>query len=170
MSIGKPLPHDAAPLHVTGQARYIDDVALPSGALHLAFGLSTVAHGEITGIDLAAVKAAPGVVAVYSAADLDPLPDCSPSAHDEPLLATGRVHYIGQPIFLVVAESHLAARKAARWNSGSCLAVENSNAMSITSRWVPNSPCMAGVRLRMTTAWACSNAISMRRASTPAPA
>lgn len=59
MSMGKPLPHDAAPLHVTGQARYVDDIPLPGNALHLAFGLSTVAHGEITGVDLAAVKAAP---------------------------------------------------------------------------------------------------------------
>ncbi|NHB75769.1 xanthine dehydrogenase molybdopterin binding subunit [Rhodobacter calidifons] len=113
MSMGKALPHDAAPLHVTGQARYVDDLPL-ANALHLAFGLSSVAHGEITGIDLSAVKAAPGVVAVLSAEDLPDMPDCSPSAHDEPLLAVGKVHYVGQPVFLVVAESHLAARKAAR--------------------------------------------------------
>ena len=114
MSIGNALAHDAAPLHVTGTARYVDDIPLPSNALHLAFGLSTIAHGDIAGIDLAQVRAAPGVVAVYSAADFAQMPDCSPSAHDEPLLATGRVHYLGQPVFLVVATSHLAARKAAR--------------------------------------------------------
>jgi xanthine dehydrogenase large subunit len=114
MSIGKPLPHDTAPLHVTGVARYVDDIPLPAGALHLAFGLSSVAHGEITALDLSAVRAAEGVVAVLSAADFDEMPDCSPSVHDEPLLATGRVHYVGQPIFLVAATSHLAARKAAR--------------------------------------------------------
>jgi xanthine dehydrogenase large subunit len=99
---------------VTGQARYIDDLPLPADALHLAFGLSAVAHGEITGLDLSAVRAAPGVLAVLSAADLPDMPDCSPSAHDEPLLAVGKVHYVGQPVFLVVADSHLAARKAAR--------------------------------------------------------
>jgi xanthine dehydrogenase large subunit len=77
-------------------------------------GLSTVAHGEITSMDLSAVRAAPGVVAVLSAEDLPDMPDCSPSAHDEPLLAVGTVHYVGQPVFLVVADSHLAARKAAR--------------------------------------------------------
>ena len=114
MSVTKPLSHDAAELHVTGQARYIDDIPTPGGTLHLAFGLSTVAHGEITAIDLSAVRAAPGVVAVYAAGDFDPMPDCSPSAEDEPLLAVGRVHYVGQPVFLVVAETHLAARKAAR--------------------------------------------------------
>lgn len=114
MSMGKPLPHDAAPLHVTGQARYVDDIPLPGNAVHLAFGLSTVAHGEITGLDLSAVRAAPGVIAVLSAEDLAEMPDCSPSAQDEPLLAVGTVHYVGQPVFLVVADSHLAARKAAR--------------------------------------------------------
>jgi len=113
MSMGKALPHDAAPLHVTGQARYVDDLSM-ANALHLAFGLSSVAHGEITGVDLSAVRAAPGVVAVLAAEDFDEMPDCSPSAADEPLLAVGKVHYVGQPVFLVVAESHLAARKAAR--------------------------------------------------------
>ena len=113
MSMGKPLPHDAAPLHVTGQARYIDDLSV-ANALHLAFGLSSVAHGEIAEMDLSAVRAAPGVVAVLSAEDLPDMPDCSPSAADEPLLAMGTVHYVGQPVFLVIADSHLAARKAAR--------------------------------------------------------
>ena len=114
MSIGKPLPHDSAPLHVTGAARYLDDIPLPAGCLHLAFGLSTCAHGEITAMDLSAVRAAPGVVAVFSAEDWPEMPDCSPSAADEPLLAVGRVHYVGQPVFLVVAETHMAARRAAR--------------------------------------------------------
>ena len=89
MSVTKPLPHDAAALHVTGQARYIDDIPTPAGTLHLAFGLSTVAHGEIASIDLSAVRAAPGVVLVIGPDDLTPMPDCSPSLHDEPLLATG---------------------------------------------------------------------------------
>ncbi len=114
MTIGKPLPHDAAPLHVTGEARYTDDIPLPKGALHLAFGLSTIAHGAITAMDLSAVRAAPGVVAVFSAPDWPDMPDCSPSVQDEPLLAVGEVFYLGQPVFLVVADSHLNARKAAR--------------------------------------------------------
>ena len=73
MSMGKSLPHDAAPLHVSGQARYVDDIPLPANALHLAFGLSTVAHGDIVSMDLSAVRSAPGVVAVYAAEDFDPL-------------------------------------------------------------------------------------------------
>ncbi len=114
MTVAKPLPHDAAPLHVTGQARYVDDIPVPANCLHLAFGLSTIAHGEITSINLDAVRAAPGIIAVLTADDLPFANDVSPSIHDEPLLATGTVHYVGQPIFMVVAETHLAARKAAR--------------------------------------------------------
>ena len=114
MSVTHPLPHDSAALHVTGQARYVDDLPTPAGTLHLAFGLSQVAHGRITGMELEAVRAAPGVVAVLTAGDLPFANDVSPVAHDEPLLADGLVHYIGQPLFLVVAQSHLQARKAAR--------------------------------------------------------
>jgi xanthine dehydrogenase large subunit len=114
MSVAKPLPHDAARLHVTGQARYVDDIPVPADTLHLAFGLSSIARGRITGMDLADVRAAPGVVMVLTADDLPFANDVSPSAHDEPLLATGQVHYLGQPVFAVVAVSHLAARQAAR--------------------------------------------------------
>ncbi|SEW27142.1 xanthine dehydrogenase, molybdenum binding subunit apoprotein [Cognatiyoonia koreensis] len=114
MSVAKPLPHDAARLHVTGSARYVDDLPVPAQTLHLAFGMSEIAAGQIVSTDLADVRAADGVVAVMTAADLPFANDVSPSAHDEPLLATDRVHYVGQPIFLVVAKSHLAARKAAR--------------------------------------------------------
>ncbi len=114
MSVSHPTPHDAAFLHVTGKARYVDDVPMPANTLHLAFGTSDVAHGTITSINLDAVKAADGVVKVLLAEDLPGENDVSPSAHDEPLLATGTVHYIGQPIFCVIATSHLVARKAAR--------------------------------------------------------
>ena len=114
MSIARPLPHDAAALHVTGAARYVDDIPVPSNTLHLAFGLGTIAAGQITQMDLDAVRAAPGVVAVLTADDLPFDADCSPSNHDEPLLATGQVHYAGQPLFVVIATSHLAARQAAR--------------------------------------------------------
>ena len=114
MSVAKPLPHDAAPLHVTGQALYVDDIPVPANCLYLAFGMSEVANGDIVGMDLASVRTAPGVVAVMTADDLPFENDVSPSAHDEPMLAIRAVHYVGQPIFMVVAESHLAARKAAR--------------------------------------------------------
>lgn len=112
MSVHKSLPHDAARLHVTGAARYVDDIPVPSDCLHLAFGLSTVAKGHIARLDLDAVRSSAGVFAVVTGADLVPMPDCSPSNHDEPLLSDGPVHYAGQPLFMVAATSHLAARRA----------------------------------------------------------
>jgi xanthine dehydrogenase large subunit len=114
MSVAKPLPHDAAKLHVTGTARYIDDIPTPAGTLHLAFGMSEIASGAYSAMNLEKVKSAAGVVAVLTAEDLPFANDVSPSVHDEPLLATGTVHYLGQPLFMVIATSHLAARKAAR--------------------------------------------------------
>ncbi|KIN71302.1 xanthine dehydrogenase molybdopterin binding subunit [Sulfitobacter guttiformis] len=114
MSTGTSFPHDAAHLHVTGAARYVDDIPTPSGTLHLAFGLSTTARGKINAMDLARVRQAAGVVAVLTADDLPFANDVSPSNHDEPLLAKDTVHYTGQPLFLVIATSHLAARKGAR--------------------------------------------------------
>lgn len=114
MTVSAPLPHDAAALHVTGRARYVDDIPTPAGTLHLAFGLARIARGRITAMDLAPVRAAPGVVAVLAASDLARDADTSPSAHDEPLLSDGGVHFHGQPIFLVIATSHLLARRAAR--------------------------------------------------------
>ena len=113
-SLNTPLPHDAAAMHVAGSARYVDDIPTPAGTLHLCFGLSEHAHGRIDALELDAVRAAPGVVAVLTAADLPFANDVSPSVHDEPLLAEGTVHYAGQPLFLVVADSHHAARRAAR--------------------------------------------------------
>ena len=112
MSVAKPLPHDAARLHVTGEARYVDDIPAPAGTLSLAFGVSEIAHGRIVSMDLAEVLSAPGVAAVLTSADLPHANDVSPSVHDEPLLSDETVHYAGQPIFLVVADTHLSARKA----------------------------------------------------------
>ena len=66
MSVAKPLAHDAAKLHVTGTARYVDDIPTPADTLHLAFGTSTIACGQITDMDLSAVKSATGVVQVLS--------------------------------------------------------------------------------------------------------
>ncbi|MFK7880325.1 xanthine dehydrogenase molybdopterin binding subunit [Roseobacter sp.] len=114
MSVTQPLPHDAAHLHVTGAARYIDDIPVPKGALHLAFGISHIAAGQLKSMSLDQVRNAPGVVAVLTASDLPFENDVSPSNHDEPLLATDTVHYVGQPLFLVAATSHHAARRAAR--------------------------------------------------------
>jgi xanthine dehydrogenase large subunit len=106
--------HDSAPAHVDGSARYIDDHAAPAGMLHLAFGLSSQAHARVRALDLDAVRAAPGVVAVFSAADIPGDNNIAPVQHDDPLFASDEVLYHGQPLFVVAADSHLQARAAAR--------------------------------------------------------
>lgn len=108
------LAHDSAHLHVAGLARYVDDEPELPGTLHLAFGLSSEARARIVSIDLEAVRAYPGVVAVYTAADIPGENNVGPIAHDDRVLADGEVVSHGQPVFLVAAETRMAARKAAR--------------------------------------------------------
>ena len=112
--VGQARPHESAVLHVAGEATYTDDVPELQGTLHAALGLSQKAHANITSINLEAVKAAAGVVAVLRAADIPGINDCGPILHDDPILADGLVQYIGQPIFAVIADSHEHARRAVR--------------------------------------------------------
>jgi xanthine dehydrogenase large subunit len=112
-ALGAPLPHESAVLHVSGEATYIDDLPELSGTLHVALGLSRHAHARIVSLDLAAVRAAPGVVEVLTAADIPGGNDCGPVVHDDPILADGTVLYLGQPVFAVVATSRELARHAA---------------------------------------------------------
>ncbi|WP_285018205.1 xanthine dehydrogenase molybdopterin binding subunit [Novosphingobium sp. fls2-241-R2A-195] len=107
-------PHDSARLHVAGEARYADDLTEPADMLHLAFGQSSEARARIVSMDLSEVRASPGVVAVYTAADIPGANDVSPVAGDDRLLADGEVITHGQAVFLVAATSQRAARIAAR--------------------------------------------------------
>ena len=107
------VPHESAALHACGAAAYTDDVPEPRGTLFAALGVSPVAHGRLRGLDLAAVRAAPGVVDVIVAADLPGVNDVGPIVHDDPILADGTLHFAGQPVFAVAATSVAAARRAA---------------------------------------------------------
>lgn len=112
--VGSPLTHDSAEKHVAGEALYIDDIAEPSGLAHACLGLSTIAHGRLLSLDLAAVEAAAGVLAVVTAADIPGENDISSThRHDEPVFATDTILYHGQPLFAVVAETREQARHAA---------------------------------------------------------
>ncbi len=111
---GAAVPHESAHLHVAGEATYTDDIREHAGTLHAALGLSQKAHARIRDIDLDAVRALPGVVAVLTARDIPGANDCGPIVHDDPILADGTVHYVGQPMFAVIADSHEVARRAAR--------------------------------------------------------
>lgn len=106
--------HDSGPKHVSGSAEYIDDMIEPAGTMHAYLALSTKPHAEIVAIDYAAVKASPGVIGVLTAEDIPGENDVSPShKHDEPIFAIGKVHFWGQPLFAVIAETRDQARRAA---------------------------------------------------------
>ena len=111
---GRALPHDSAHLHVTGQAAYTDDLVEPSGLLHIAVGMSAVAHARLLTVDLRAVREADGVVDVVTASDIRGENNYGPIVHDDPILAGGHVHCAGQPVFAVAARTVDQARKAAK--------------------------------------------------------
>ncbi len=114
-TVGGSLKHDSAHKHVSGEAIYIDDMPEPVGTLHVYLGLSERAHAAIIATDLEAVRGAPDVVGVLTAADIPGENDVSPvGAHDEPLFATTEVLFHGQPIFAVVAKTRAAARAACK--------------------------------------------------------
>ena len=110
---GQSLPHESAHLHVAGAAPYIDDLPELAGTLHCALGLSPVAHGRLIGVDVATLKAMPGVIAVLTARDVPGKNDCGAIIHDEPILADGEMHFLGHPVFAVIATDRESARRAA---------------------------------------------------------
>lgn len=112
-SIGKPIGHDSALAHVTGQAIYVDDLPELPGTLHVAFGRSQRAHAKILALDVSKVLAFAGVEAVFTAKDILGKNDVSPVAGDDPLLADSQVIFHGQALFVVAAISKEIARKAA---------------------------------------------------------
>lgn len=107
------MDHIDAEAHTRGRSRYVDDEPQPAGLLHAAVIASPVAHGTIRRLDLDAVRAHPGVVGVLTAADIPGENQVGSVIPDEPLLADGEVHYVGQPVALVVAEDFHASRQAA---------------------------------------------------------
>jgi len=111
--VGISRAHESAHLHVAGAAPYVDDLPELAGTLHAALGLSPVAHGRITAFAIDTIRALPGVVDVIVAADIPGANDCGPIVHDDPILADGTVHYVGQPVFAVIATDRDLARRAA---------------------------------------------------------
>ncbi len=104
---------------LTGRGRFVDDIAVP-GTLHAAFARSDVARGRIVSVDIEAARALPGVVAVYTASDLNHLvldqwtdqELLHPPIRPYRLLADGDVRFVGEPIAVVVAESRYIAEDA----------------------------------------------------------
>src|SRR5919198_6570443 len=114
-AIGDAVRRVEDPPLVTGSAHYTDDLAIP-GAVHAVFVRSTLAHARIGGIDSAAAAAAPGVIAVLTAAELDlqPMPpSAGPPVFARPPLAREVVRFMGEAVAVVVASSREQALDAA---------------------------------------------------------
>ncbi len=113
-AIGATRPHESARAHVAGSATYVDDIPEVKGTLHAAPILSTVAHGRLLGIDTDAARRMPGVRGVVLAGDIPGDPMLATFVHDEPVFAHGKVEHLGQVVGLVVADTVMQARRAAR--------------------------------------------------------
>jgi xanthine dehydrogenase large subunit len=98
--------------HPRGETVYVADIADHCGQVHLAVLPSPVARGRITRLDLEAARRQPGVAAVFSAADIPGENQIGNMVADEPLLAAGEVHFVGQPVAVVAAATPLQARRA----------------------------------------------------------
>ncbi|MDP3604715.1 MAG: molybdopterin-dependent oxidoreductase, partial [Polaromonas sp.] len=111
---GRSHKHESARAQVDGAATYVDDIPEVRGTLHAAPILSTVAHGRLRGVDTRAALAMPGVRDVILARDVPGDPLLATFVHDEPVFASSTVEHIGQVIGLVVADTVMQARRAAR--------------------------------------------------------
>jgi xanthine dehydrogenase YagR molybdenum-binding subunit len=111
---GRGMPRPDGPAKVTGAARYSADHSR-DGMLHAVLVPARVPRGRVAGLDCAAARAAAGVAAVLTAADLPLLvrPPVPPLAHSVIPMQDDRVHYEGQPIALVAAETRAQAQHAA---------------------------------------------------------
>ena len=124
--IGQPVTRQEDPVLLKGQGRYTDDINLPNQA-YAVMVRSQVAHGIIKGIDTSAAKQMPGVLGVWTGADLNaagfgplktliPVPNRDGSPMKTPVrysLATDKVRFVGDPVAFVVAGSLAEAKDAA---------------------------------------------------------
>ena len=126
-AVGQPVPRSEDPVLLRGEGHYSDDINLP-GQAYCVMVRSQVAHGVIRGIDTAAARAMPGVLAIYTAADLakaggiGPLPsrqvmnnrDGTPMLQPvRTALATDKVRHVGEALAAVIAETLAEAKDAA---------------------------------------------------------
>jgi carbon-monoxide dehydrogenase large subunit/6-hydroxypseudooxynicotine dehydrogenase subunit gamma len=118
--IGRSVERLEDPPLVTGRGRYAADISFPH-QLHMRIVRSNHAHGKIVAVDTCAAKALPGVVAVWTAADIPEVPPVDfregriekLEPYRQPVLATDRVRYVGDPVAAVFAEDAYVAEDAA---------------------------------------------------------
>ncbi|MBU1331059.1 MAG: xanthine dehydrogenase molybdopterin binding subunit [Gammaproteobacteria bacterium] len=111
--VGRSVKHESADKHVTGEAVYVDDRLEFPNQLHVYARLSDRAHARILRIDTTACYAIPGVAIAITSQDVPGELDIGPLVPGDPLLADGKVEYVGQVVLAVAADSLAAAREAA---------------------------------------------------------
>ena len=125
-AVGQPVPRKEDPTLLRGEGRYTDDMNLP-GQAYAVMVRSTYAHGRIRGIDISVARAMPGVLGVFTGADLlaaglGPMPSGMAYKNRDgsdmpkpvqPPLTTDKVRFVGDPVAVVVAETAKQARDAA---------------------------------------------------------
>lgn len=116
-AVGKPIPHESAAGHVSGQAIFVDDIPPARNELFVDVVGSPFAHGRLRKVDLVAARAVPGVVALLTRRDLPGHNDIGPVLKDDHLLVDEIATFLGDPVVIVAAESRealAAARKLVR--------------------------------------------------------
>ncbi|MFP6860884.1 xanthine dehydrogenase molybdopterin binding subunit [Pseudomonas sp.] len=111
--VGKSVKHESADKHVSGEAVYVDDRLEFPNQLHVYARMSDRAHARIVSIDTAPCYAIPGVAIAITSKDVPGQLDIGPVVAGDPLLADGKVEYVGQVVIAVGADSLETARKAA---------------------------------------------------------
>jgi CO/xanthine dehydrogenase Mo-binding subunit len=113
--IGRSLPRLEGRDKVTGRAEYTHTMRIP-GMLHAKLFRSTVPHGKIKSVDIRAAQSVSGVLHVVTIDDVKqviPNPYYGPAFHDQPILADGKVRFVGEPVAVVLArDPHVADRAA----------------------------------------------------------
>lgn len=113
--VGRSVPRVESEAKVTGTVEYIHNFELP-GMLHAKLARSIVPHARITGIDVSAALAVPGVRRVITAEDVATVTAVDymgPAFLDQPVLAIDKVHFVGEPVACVIADTPRAAAEAA---------------------------------------------------------
>jgi xanthine dehydrogenase large subunit len=111
---GRSRAHESALAQVVGGATYVDDIAVVRGTLYAAPILATVAHGKLRSVDASVALAMPGVRDVILARDIPADPMLAAFAGDEAIFVIDTVQHLGQVVGLVVADTLMQARHAAR--------------------------------------------------------
>ncbi len=102
------------PLHVTGRSEFVDDIPVPEGLLYAAVFTSPIAHGIVKKLDVENALKSEGVVGVFTFKDIPGQNQIGGIIQDEPLLAEHHLAFIGEPAAVVVAESRIQAKTAAK--------------------------------------------------------